>query len=92
MYWTFGYMYNVENLDGVSSWNTSGVTNMQGTFNTCKSIESLDLSKWNTSNVTNFYNMFNYCTSLESLNLDNWNFTKANSLYMFSEVPNLKEL
>ena len=94
MYYTFGYLYNVEDLDGVSNWNVSKVTNMYDMFYNCRSIEELDLSRWNTSKVQNMSYMFNNCNSLERLNLDNWSFERVgtNTSSMFYYASNLVEV
>ena len=45
---------------GISSWNTSDVTDMRGLFFNCSSLVSLpDISNWNTSDV--FKYEFNFC-------------------------------
>ena len=67
------YMFNIlkglTNID-VTLFDTSNVTNMEGMFNNCSGLTSLDLgNKFYTSNVTNMQSMFHGCSSLTSLDL-----------------------
>ena len=81
------YPYN-KSLDIISNWDTSRVTNMEGTFYECKAASPLDLSNWNTSNVTDMSYMFNNCgTSIEGM--ENWDLSKVtNTSYMFYYFTN----
>ena len=54
---------------------------MNGMFNDCKSLVSLDLSKFNTTKVTDMSQMFNGCSSLVSLNISNFNTDKVTNNY-----------
>ena len=53
---------------------------MNGMFNNCRSLTSLDVSNWDTSNVTNMAAMFSNCESLTTLNLSKWD--TSNVIYM----------
>ena len=73
--------------------NTSKVTNMEGMFNSHRSLTSLDISSFDTSNVTNMNHMFDGCSGLTSLDLRNFdtsNVTSMNS--MFSDCSGLISL
>lgn len=73
--------------------NTSQVTNMQGMFQNCESLEALDLSTFNTENVTNMFGMFDSCKSLKSLNLSSFNTSKVKQMgYMFNNCESLTAL
>ena len=52
--------------------DTSNVKRMDGMFNACFSLTTVDLSNFNTSNVTDMSGMFNYCTSLPTIDLSNF--------------------
>lgn len=67
----------VESIIGLENWNTSNVKLMEGTFNSCTRITTLDLSSWNVSNVTAFSFMFSRAIYLKSLNLSGWDMSKA---------------
>ena len=57
---------------------------MNGMFDNCRSLTSLDVSNWDTSNVTNMDAMFNNCRSLTTLDLSNWdtsNVTNMGSMF-----------
>ena len=60
-------------VDGINTWDTSGVTTMSFAFSDCESLKSLDLSNWDVSNVTNMWKTFYNCSSLTSLDLSGWN-------------------
>ena len=68
--------YNLRNLatiNHLSRLNTSNVTNMNGMFDHCSSLTSLDVSGFNTANVTNMGNMFYDCEALTSLDVSDFN-------------------
>ena len=52
--------------------DTSNVKRMDGMFNACFSLTTVDLSNFNTSKVTDMSGMFNYCTSLPTIDLSNF--------------------
>ena len=62
----------IKTLDKIDV-DTSAVTNMNGMFNTCYALTSLDVSNWNTSAVTNMSSMFSSCRALSNLDVSKWN-------------------
>ena len=59
--------------DNVKNWNTSKVTNMEGTFCSIEnSIPELDVSNWDTSNVTTLAETFRGCSNLEKIDVSKW--------------------
>ena len=53
------------NLPDISTWNTSNIRNMSGTFKGCSALFSLpNISKWDTSKVNNFNSLFFLVLSL----------------------------
>ena len=76
---------SLESLDA-SGLDVSGVTSMQGMFNQCEKLVSLDgLSGWDVSNVTDMRFLFRGCKSLTSLaplaGWDTSSVTDMNSLF-----------
>ena len=69
----FSLLLNLKKIQGLDFFKTKNVTNMEGMFRDCSSLESLDLSNFNTENVTDMSHMFHGCSSLESLDLSNFN-------------------
>ena len=63
---------NLRTINGINEWDTSNVTNMERMFNSCRSLESLDLSSFNTSNVESMSDMFSDCRNLKELNLSSF--------------------
>lgn len=71
---------SLELIEGIDNWDTSKINNMQGMFQGCTSLKTIDVSKWNVSNVTTMKSMFN-CDNdygvtpmiVESLDVSNWN-------------------
>jgi hypothetical protein len=64
--------------NGVSTWNTSGVTQSFSTFQGCTNFNA-NLSGWNTSNIINMQQMFTSCTNFRGSGLENWNTSKINT-------------
>ena len=76
-----------------SGFNTSNVTNMEGMFENCSYLTSLDLSMFNTLNVTNMSSMFGDCSSLTNLNLSNFNTSNVTNMSsMFIRCTGLTSL
>ena len=74
------------NLPDISTWNTSNITNMSGTFKGCSALFSLpNISKWDTSKVNNFNSLFMGCSKLEELpDISSWNTSNVSTMqYMF---------
>lgn len=91
--WWFSGFMGLTTITHLEYLNTSQVTNMQGMFQNCESLEALDLSTFNTENVTNMYGMFESCTSLKSLNLSSFNTSKVKQMrYMFYNCESLTAL
>ena len=85
-------LYKGKILD-LSNFNTSAVTDMDGMFYGCKSLNYLDLSSFDTSKVTYMISMFDGCSSLTSLDLSNFNFKKAKNVNkMFANCSSLTDL
>lgn len=91
--WWFSGFLGLTTITHLEYLNTSQVTDMQGMFQDCESLEALDLSTFNTENVTNMYAMFNSCKSLKSLNLSSFNTSKVTLMgFMFSDCESLTAL
>ena len=68
--------YNFTKLTSIefnNNFNTSNVTNMNGMFNGCSVLTSLDLSSFNTSNVTNMNYIFYSCSALSNIDISSFN-------------------
>ena len=53
---------SLNNLDGISKWDTKSVTDMSEMFSRCSSLNNLDgISKWDTKSVTDMSEMFSGC-------------------------------
>jgi len=52
----------------LSSWDVSGVTNINNMFNSCSSMTKIDMSDWDTSHVSSTCrNLFSYCCALREI-------------------------
>ena len=83
------------NLPDISTWNTSNITNMSGTFKGCSALFSLpNISTWDTSKVNNFNSLFMGCSKLEELpDISSWNTSNVSTMqYMFMGCSSLKKL
>ncbi|EPD1703987.1 immunoglobulin-like domain-containing protein [Enterococcus hirae] len=85
---SYSYLKNVTEIDGLSQLDTSNVTDMREMFRGMNSITSLDLSGFDTSNVTDMYAMFYDMSNLTSLDLSNFDTSKVTDMSdMFLIVP-----
>ncbi|MBR4407872.1 MAG: BspA family leucine-rich repeat surface protein, partial [Clostridia bacterium] len=76
-----------------NNFDTSKVSNMEGMFNRCSGLQSLDLSSFDTSKVSNMRYMFYSCSSLTSLNVNNFNTSSVTDMrYMFQDCSSLTSL
>lgn len=76
------FLYNSTNVIEVLVANTTGVTNMQGMFDSCTSLTSIPL--FDTSSATSVQAMFYGCTSLTSVPL----FDTSNATFMQAMLYN----
>ena len=78
---------NNNNFNYVTSWDVSGVTNMNGMFNGATRFNQ-NISDWDVSNVTNMGQMFNEAYSFNR-DLSSWdvsNVTNMSSMFAFSSM------
>ncbi|MBP5366049.1 MAG: BspA family leucine-rich repeat surface protein, partial [Bacteroidales bacterium] len=76
----FYMMDKLKEIQGIEYLNTSEVTTMDGMFNNCKELTSLDLSHFSTENVNSMYYMFFSCEKLKSLDLSSFNTAKVTNM------------
>ena len=88
-YWFYNCT-KLETIEGIENLNTEEVTDMDGMFEYCSSLTSLDVSKFNTANVTDMNYMFCGCSSLKSLDVSSFNTAKVT--YMTSMFDSCKAL
>ena len=80
-------------IEGMEYLNTSEVLQMNGLFQGCSSLTSLDLTGFDTSNVTTMNGMFAGCSSLTELDLSSFNTSKVKDMGgIFAECSNLKTI
>lgn len=73
-----------------AKWSTAVVTNFNGMFSGCESLETIDVSKFNTANATDMNGMFSDCKSLALLDLSNFNTVKVKDMSnMFNGCSNM---
>ena len=73
--------YILTAINDLKNLKTSNVGNMSGTFHSCHSLTTLDLSGWNTSKVRDMSNMFAYCGDLTTLTLGSgWNTSNVTTM------------
>ena len=70
----------------IGSWNTSNVTNLEGTFNNATAFNQ-DISSWNTSNVTILRNAFSGASAFDQP-IGSWNTSNVTDMFtMFYNSP-----
>ena len=75
---------DLTNIEGIEYLNTENVTNMDGMFQNCKSLTTLDLSRFDTKNVTDMRGMFYACSALTTLDLSRFDTKNVTNIsYMF---------
>ena len=86
--------HKLKQIIGIDKFNTMKVTNMQGMFQRCRVLESLDLTNFNTINVTNMSFMFNYCCKIKQIiGINKLNTIKVNNFScMFQRCYELESL
>lgn len=89
----FGYLPNLETINGLELLDTSQVINMTGMFYGATILTSLDVGNWDTSQVTNMDHMFHNTKSLTNVDVGGWNTTKVtNMISMFQDARSLISL
>lgn len=92
-YFSFKYCDKLERIENLKYLNTDEITNMNGMFQDCSLLTSLDLSNFNTTQVTDMTNMFLNCSSLTSLDLYTFDTSKVRSMReMFQNCDSLTGL
>ncbi len=78
--WWFENYRALKQIEGLEYLNTQNVTNMNGMFQGCSGLTSLDVSHFNTQNVTSMGGMFQGCSGLTSLDLSHLNTQNVTSM------------
>ena len=60
--------------------DVSSVTTLSGAWQSCYSLQSLDLSGWDTGSVTTLQDAWNGCYSLQSLDLSGWDVSSVTNI------------
>ena len=93
---TARWFYNcskLKQIEGLEYLNTQNVTDMNGMFDGCSSLTSLDVKHFNTQNVTDMNGMFWGCSGLPSLDLSHFNTQNVtNMIEMFWGCSGLTSL
>lgn len=85
--------YNLLDIKGLETLNTSNVTSMYAMFSGCNALQNINLSKFDTSNVEDFGYIFSACLNLKSLDLSSFNTGKAQSMLgMFDRCQSITRL
>ena len=79
---TFGInsLRKMTSIEGLENLNTSGVTDMNGMFSMCESLQQLDLRSFNTKNVTDMNGMFTVCSKLETVDVSSFDISKVTDM------------
>ncbi len=83
------------NIDALTNWNTSNVTNMSYMFANCVRLTNIKaLTTWDISNVTDMSYMFCRCYNLTNIDaLINWDTANVTNMsYMFANCSSLVSL
>lgn len=85
---------NLTRIDGLDTWDVSGIHTIKLLFMKCPKIKSIDLSTWNLSNCIRFRRLFKQCQSLEYIgDTSNWGLDNCTTLAgLFEGCENLKTI
>ena len=90
---SYSYLTNVTEIEGLSQLDTSNVTNMEYMFHGMRSVTSLDVSGFDTSNVTNMDAMFYSMSNVTSLDVSGFDTSKVTEMaFMFDSMSRLTSL
>ncbi|HJG00943.1 MAG TPA: BspA family leucine-rich repeat surface protein, partial [Enterococcus hirae] len=90
---SYSYLANVTEIEGLSQLDTSNVTNMEYMFHGMRSVTSLDVSGFDTSNVTNMDAMFYSMSNVTSLDVSGFDTSKVTEMaFMFDSMSRLTSL
>lgn len=86
--WFYGFKF-LTTIEGIENLNTHAVANMNSTFHSCSSLETINLSGFDVSRVYEASGMFRNCSSLTTIYCnDTWNI--GSSYDMFTNCEKLK--
>ena len=90
----FGECYNLTEIKGIETFDTSSSGNFAAMFQSDRKIKVINCSSFNTSNALFLHYMFAGCYSLERIiGIENFNTSKNSSFsHMFSSCGKLKEV
>ncbi|EOS7958114.1 BspA family leucine-rich repeat surface protein, partial [Enterococcus hirae] len=90
---SYSYLTNVTEIEGLSQLDTSNITNMEYMFHGMRSVTSLDVSGFDTSNVTNMDAMFYSMSNVTSLDVSGFDTSKVTEMaFMFDSMSRLTSL
>lgn len=90
---TFYQLSQLKSIENILYLHTENMTNMQSMFDSCTSLETIDISNFDTSGVLNMSGMFGSCSSLTQVNANNIDTSKVTYMSgMFGLCINLQEL
>ena len=81
---TFYQLSQLKSIENILYLHTENMTNMQSMFDSCTSLETIDISNFDTSGVLNMSGMFGLCINLQELNVSNFdlsNVTDASAMF-----------
>ena len=91
--WMFIWLSGLTEIEGLNQVDTSEVTKMNQMFNSCESLEYLDLSGFNTNKVTDMHSMFAGCKKLSSIDLHSFDTSSVTDMsFMFFGCTSLTSL
>ena len=92
-YALFQNFANAKTIEFNNIITTNKIGNMNGMFDGCKKLSSLDLSSFDTSNIVQMANMFRNCKALTVLDLSNFNTLKVTTMQnMFKWCSSLQNI
>ena len=89
----FQNLSKITQIEGLTNFNSSEVTDMAYMFSGCSSIQSLNLENFDTGNVTTMQSMFSGCIKLQTLTISSFNTSNVTNMWdMFYNCTKLSSL
>ena len=76
----FNGLGELTEIIGLENWDTSNVNDIINMFNSCSSLQSVDVSGFDTSSVMNMFNLFSGCSSLQSVDVSGWDTSSVTNM------------
>lgn len=84
---------SITSIKGIEYWDMTSAESIQGFFQLCDRLTSIDVSKWDLRNCTDMSYAFNACFALQRVDVSHWDTSKVTTFnYIFNECYSLQSI